>query len=137
MGYHAYEPFLTDLSTANTMKLKPRKLASGDDTIIYANTVDARPTITLYGNGGIETDSVCAGIQIKDGGNNVLKLYYPGVGTDCIIYNSVNNFDTYLETRGTGVLKFGTHAALGGEALSGYITIKDAGGTTRKLGVIS
>lgn len=34
-------------------------------------------------------------------------------------------------------IKFGTHSAIAAEALSGYITIKDAGGTTRKLAVIS
>lgn len=37
----------------------------------------------------------------------------------------------------TGNVKFGTHSALGAEALSGYITIKDAGGTSRKIAVIS
>lgn len=47
------------------------------------------------------------------------------------------NIDLALTPAGTGVLKFGTHTALGGESLSGYITIKDAGGTTRKVAVVS
>ncbi len=36
-----------------------------------------------------------------------------------------------------GILNFGTHTGSGDTATSGYITIKDAGGTTRKLAVIS
>ena len=36
-----------------------------------------------------------------------------------------------------GTLQFGTHSALAAETLSGYITITDAGGTSRKIGVIS
>lgn len=34
-------------------------------------------------------------------------------------------------------LRFGTHSAIGAETITGYITITDAGGTTRKLAVVS
>lgn len=34
-------------------------------------------------------------------------------------------------------LSFGSHTAIGSETLTGYITITDAGGTTRKLAVVS
>jgi hypothetical protein len=44
--------------------------------------------------------------------------------------------DVYLDT-GTGVARFGTHSAVGAETISGYITIKDAAGNSRKLAVIS
>lgn len=36
-----------------------------------------------------------------------------------------------------GNVRFGTHSAIGAETLTGFITITDSGGTTRKLGVIS
>ncbi len=36
-----------------------------------------------------------------------------------------------------GGWKFGTHSSLSGETVSGYITIKDIGGNTRKLAVVS
>jgi len=45
---------------------------------------------------------------------------------------SDTNIDLALTPKGTGVLAFGTHTA-GILAQSGYITIKDAGGTTRNL----
>jgi hypothetical protein len=45
---------------------------------------------------------------------------------------SDTNIDLALTPKGTGVLSFGTHTA-GIVAQAGYITIKDAGGTTRRL----
>jgi hypothetical protein len=45
---------------------------------------------------------------------------------------SDTNIDLALTPKGTGVLKFGTHTA-GIVAQAGYITIADAGGTTRRL----
>jgi len=42
------------------------------------------------------------------------------------------NIDLALTPKGTGVLKFGTYT-VGVLAQTGYITIKDAGGTTRNL----
>ena len=48
-----------------------------------------------------------------------------------------DNLDIVLTPAGTGVVKFGTHSAWVAEVISGYITIKDSGGTTRKLAVIS
>jgi hypothetical protein len=45
--------------------------------------------------------------------------------------------DLNLAPKGTGKLRFGTLTATADAAVTGYITIKDAGGTTRKLAVIS
>ena len=45
--------------------------------------------------------------------------------------------DIRFVTVGTGKIRFGTYSSLSGESLSGYITIKDADGTERKLAVIS
>lgn len=36
-----------------------------------------------------------------------------------------------------GYVRMGTHSAIAGETVTGYITIKDAGGTNRKLAVVS
>jgi len=47
------------------------------------------------------------------------------------------NIDLPLVPLGTGRVQFGTHAAISSETLSGYIEIKDAGGTVRKLAVVS
>lgn len=39
--------------------------------------------------------------------------------------------------KGAGVVQYGTHSAIAAETVTGYITMKDSGGTTRKLAVIS
>jgi len=48
-----------------------------------------------------------------------------------------DNIDVVITPAGTGNVKFGTHSAIAAETVTGYITIKDAGGTTRKLAVVS
>jgi hypothetical protein len=47
------------------------------------------------------------------------------------------NIDLALTPKGTGNVRFGTHTGVSDTAISGYITIKDSGGTTRKLAVIT
>ena len=42
-----------------------------------------------------------------------------------------------LELNLAGNVKFGSHSAVGAETVTGYVTIKDGGGTLRKLAVIS
>lgn len=50
---------------------------------------------------------------------------------------SDSNIDFAIAPKGTGVLRFGTHSALAAETVTGYITIKDSAGNTRKLAVVS
>jgi hypothetical protein len=45
--------------------------------------------------------------------------------------------DLLLGGQGAGVVKFGTHSNVSTETLTGFITIKDAAGNSRKLGVVS
>jgi hypothetical protein len=47
------------------------------------------------------------------------------------------NVDLHFTPKGTGVVGFGTHSSLSGETVTGFITIKDATGNTRKLAVVS
>ncbi len=46
------------------------------------------------------------------------------------------NIDLALTPKGTGLVRFGTHTATA-LTISGYIEIKDAGGTIRKLAVVT
>lgn len=47
------------------------------------------------------------------------------------------NLDIQLLTKGSGVPRFGAYSSNGDAAITGYITIKDAGGTLRKLAIIA
>lgn len=47
------------------------------------------------------------------------------------------NLDIQLLTKGSGVPRFGAYSSNGDAAITGYITIKDASGTLRKLAIIT
>jgi hypothetical protein len=47
------------------------------------------------------------------------------------------DMDLALTPAGAGNVRYGTHADIGAETITGYIEIKDAGGTVRKLAVVS
>lgn len=53
-----------------------------------------------------------------------------GTGADLILEGGTGSV-------ASGNVRFGTHSAIGVELVTGYITIKDAGGTLRKLAVVS
>lgn len=66
--------------------------------------------------------------QWQNGSAKVANIYAEGTGDD---------MDLVFTTAGAGTLQFGTRTAIGAETVTGYITIKDSGGTTRKLAVVS
>lgn len=47
------------------------------------------------------------------------------------------NIDIIVAPKGSGNVRFGTHSALAAETVTGYITIKDAAGNSRKIAVVS
>lgn len=50
---------------------------------------------------------------------------------------SDSNIDFAITPKGTGNVRFGTHSAIAAETVTGYITVKDSAGNTRKLAVVS
>jgi hypothetical protein len=50
---------------------------------------------------------------------------------------SDTDVDIRMTPKGAGVMRFGTHSAIAAETVTGYITIKDDGGTLRKLAIVS
>jgi len=48
-----------------------------------------------------------------------------------------DDLDVRITPAGTGRVRFGTHSAIGAETITGYMTVKDAAGTARKLAVVS
>lgn len=48
-----------------------------------------------------------------------------------------DDIDVVLAPAGAGLVQFGGHSAVGAETVTGFITIKDSGGTERKMAVIS
>jgi hypothetical protein len=88
---------------------------NGNDNTCFL-MYDNQSTIVnyLYVNGAVS------------GGNPVLGAI--GAGTD---------IDIILTPKGAGTVRFGTRTACSDTAINGYLTIKDSGGTTRKLAIIA
>lgn len=81
---------------------------------------------------GNATHPTTAWVSANQATDEWIKVYNDG--TDGIVETDATQ-DLFLKAG--GVVKFGTHTGLAAETLSGYITIKDSGGTSRKIGVIS
>jgi hypothetical protein len=64
-------------------------------------------------------------------GSNALVLAFESAGTGSA------DGDIVFTPKGSGTVKFGTHSAVAAEIITGYITITDAAGNSRKLAVIS
>lgn len=47
------------------------------------------------------------------------------------------DLDVWLAPGGKGLLRYGEHAPLSGETVSGYVTIRDASGQVRKIAIVS
>lgn len=89
---------------------------------------DDATNLIIASNGRIlldcNSDAQCVRIAGSDAANDYADIYVDG------------NSDLYLIPN-TGVLAFGTHAAIGAETITGYIAIKDAAGVNRKIAVVS
>lgn len=75
------------------------------------------------------------------GGSGVFRprtgYFGTSVITPAVTAAASGNVDLTLSGAGTGLVRFGTHSAVAAETVTGYITIKDAGGVSRKLAVVS
>lgn len=67
-------------------------------------------------------------VQWENQSNVVANIGTDGTGAD---------LDIMFTPGGAGKVKFGAHSSLAAETVTGYITIKDSGGTLRKLAVVS
>jgi hypothetical protein len=133
----------------------------GAGGVNYLNISDGRtgttPTIAASGadaSVGISLQAKANGVVRMTGRDGAAESLRCIFGADYVNYITVTgsiaggpaimatagsdtNIDLQLSPAGTGVLRFGTRTAIGAETVTGYITIKDAGGTLRKLAVVS
>lgn len=118
--------------------LYPPSQTTTDDLYLFANLTDTRPYIALLGNSGVQIRlAAAAGFNLYDSSTQALEIKYESANNHVLIMNKIDAKDLYLATTGTGVIKFGTFTADATVTQAGYITIKDAGGTTRYLSCIT
>jgi hypothetical protein len=80
-------------------------------------------------------------VRVVDTASAVNTLDLTGGATGGPVVLSAAGSDTDIDIRftpkGSGVMRFGTFTATGGETYAGYITIKDAAGNSRKVAVFA
>lgn len=104
--------------------------AEDGDVIIKDNlTTEA---LKVVGNGAIHPN-----VLLYEGVTQRGTFWYDRTNHYILISTVSEDADIYLLPHAAGKVRFGTHAAIGAETVTGYITIKDGGGNLRKLAVVS
>lgn len=124
--------------TLNQVELTPDSNVLTDSTGVPTSRVVGTGT-GLTGGGDLSADRT---LSIDSASSPTLAgLTLTGAlsGTSASFSSSVSGAS--LSTAGSldvdGSVSFGTHSALSGETVTGYITITDSGGASRKLAVVS
>jgi hypothetical protein len=109
----------------------PALTVQGSDTNAALNLASkGLSNIVLVSNGVIAATA----LNLSSSAVNYISLRGNTTGSapSIVATGSDANIDFYLQTTGTGVVQFGTYTA-GIVAQTGYISIKDAAGNTRRL----
>lgn len=106
------------------------------------NATGTIATALVFGDGLVQLQAGGQAIANFTGSSTAVNRFAfvgaaAGSGPQIQSAGADTDVDLVLSPKGAGVLRFGARAVLGAEVLSGYITIKDSGGTLRKLAVIS
>jgi hypothetical protein len=112
---------------------------TGNPVTVSSQGTDSNVTLWLQAQGNARTFFVNGGaFQASINANNAAVNYLllaggsTGNGAELSVAGSDTNINLKLTTKGTGTLQFGTYTA-GVLSPTGYITITDAGGTSRNL----
>lgn len=103
----------------------------GYDAFIFrgGDAVGSKSRIRFVGDNRVAIAGIAAIVQGSD----------PNSKGDLVFETAVVNgvLTERMRITSAGILQFGTHTGLAAETVTGYITIKDSGGTDRKLAVVS
>lgn len=135
-------------SSVNNMAFQPN--TTGNDPVLITQGTDSNRGLILRLKGNTIDATQ---FQIQNGSNNVIARFDQATGTlannflfrsqttgnppTIIVEGSDADIDLRLEPKGTnGRVRFGTHTATA-LTISGYIEVRDYGGTLRKLAVVT
>ncbi len=118
--------------------------ATGGRPTISAQGSDSSVGLNIYAKGGGSMIFSCNGtvtaLQLNNtsSGVNYLQMAGAVAGSGPVLSTAGGdtNIDLTLTPKGTGLVRFGTRTASADAAITGYIEIKDSGGTTRRLAII-
>ena len=105
-------------------------------TELRTQTIDtnAAAELVFQTSGGVQAKVAHVGSAV-----NFMRTYGGATGSPVTIDAQGTDTDVgiALIPKGSEHVRFGTHAAITAETLSGFVTIRDIGGTQRKLAVVS
>lgn len=128
-------------SVVNYIKVKgnastgnPIIVSEGSDTNISISIESKNSGAVLLKPGGITAAQFGSPVSAV----NFFNIFgnTAGASPAISVVGSDTNIDLTLSTKGTGRLRFGALTASGDVPVTGYIEIKDAGGTVRRLAVV-
>ena len=121
--------FIRDNAATIRMGLSDDVVLARDAANVFAQVNGANPQTQRWYASFTDTSNYTRGALSASLTAITLAAESGGTGTA--------NMDVVLTPKGTGRVRFGSHAAIAAETITGYITVKDAGGTERKLAVVS
>ena len=114
---------------------------SGDVGVVMDTILRRDAAGTLAQRNGVIAQTSRLYLSYTDGSNYTRLALKTASGVHTLETESAGSgdadIDLALTPKGTGRVRYGTHAAVVAEVVTGYIEIKDAAGTVRKLAVIS
>lgn len=123
-------------SSSSFARIEARNLAGSGNISLYAASSGSAGIFFANGAGtiaAIDSNSQSSGIV------DYLVLRAAVVGDPVVITASgtSTNVDIAITPKGSGLIRYGTWTSNADAAVNGYITIKDSGGTSRKLATIA
>ncbi len=156
-GSGTVEPFRFQISGSKAMDIGTDlfvdmfRAARIEDLDGAAGTVLNVLDVRRITNSGSPVAGIGVGISMSvetAAGNNEIGAIMEAVTTD--VTGGSEDFDMVFKLMAagaaaadafrilsTGTIQFGTHTGIGAETVTGFITVKDSGGTDRKLAVVS
>jgi hypothetical protein len=131
-------------SAVNYVQVTGSTTGNSSGPTISAQGSDAAVPLRISAKGGstllFSNNGTTVSFQISNTTNQVNNLQVTGGAAgsppSMSAQGSDTNIDLTLTPKGTGLVRFGTRTASADAAITGYIEIKDSGGTTRRLAII-
>lgn len=119
---------------SNVTAANPYMQMEGPDTNIgFGLIMKGNGSLVLRGNGA--SGGNLAIFEGDAAATKALRFFAGNAGADAQVGTAANDLRF---TPASGIIRFGTHTAIAGETITGYITVKDeTTGTSRKLAVVS
>jgi len=119
--------------------------ASTATSLIYSSATTAVGSVNFeLSDGKIKVSEASTGklamaFNVSSTAANYLDFYPAAAGSyvRAVAGGTDTNIDFSIEPKGAGLLRYGTFTSNADAPITGYVTIKDSGGTTRKLATIA